>query len=118
MGTCLIVGATVLSLAQPGFTLSWEHSVEKVEWRENWILDGPELVLTRAAIKGSGAGMEPADDARLEAGWWVWSPRTRLRELHLAASGATGGGWRLCSAGQCTQLGTSPGHALRLAPCP
>ena len=31
---CLMVGATAIVLAGQGFSLCWEHSVEKVEWRE------------------------------------------------------------------------------------
>ncbi|MFV0491418.1 MAG: DUF1850 domain-containing protein [Pseudorhodobacter sp.] len=117
MTGCLLVGATVLSLAQPGFSLSWEHSVEKIEWREDWAIEGQDLILTRVAIKGSGAGMDPADEARLENGWWVWEPDSRLPELRLAASGATGSGWQLCSGGECRELGTTPDAPIRIAPC-
>ena len=99
MSSCLLIGAVALSLGSPDFTLGWTHSVEKVGWVESWRVEGQGLRLTRVAIKGSGAGMEPADDARLEDGWWVWNPEnTVLPGLVLAASGATGAGWQLCSA--------------------
>ena len=32
--SCLLAGALTLSLAGPGFTLEWTHSVERVAWRE------------------------------------------------------------------------------------
>jgi hypothetical protein len=119
MATCLIAGAMTLALASPGFTLSWTHSVEKITWRESWAITGTGLRLTEAAVKGSGAGMEPGDGAVLRNGWWVWVPDLpEQAELHLAASGATGAGWRLCdSAGTCHEIGAAPGRALRLAPC-
>lgn len=119
MSVCLWAGATIAVLAAPDFSLSWQHSVEKTEWREDWQAVPGGLRLDRAAVKGSGAGMEPADGARLEGGWWVWSPASPLvvPELVLAASGATGGAWVLCSGGECRELGAKPGQALRLAPC-
>ena len=118
MNLCLMAGAAALSLASPDFTLSWQHSVEKVEWREDWRIEGPALRLTRAAVRGPGAGMEPGEGARLEGGWWVWAPDLApVPELWLAASGATAAGWALCSGGECRDLGAEQGQAIRLAPC-
>lgn len=117
MTACLAVGATTLMLALPAFSLSWTHSVERTEWREDWRIDGATLVLETARVRGSGAGMDPGEGARLQDGWWVWSPDLRVPELWLAASGATGAGWQLCSDGVCHDLGTTAGAALRLAPC-
>ena len=117
MTGCLMVGAAVLALASPEFTLRWTHSVEKVEWVEQWRAEPDQLHLTQVAVKGSGAGMEPADDAQLIGGWWVWHADRRVPELYLAASGATGAGWTLCSGGQCHALGAAPGPALRVWPC-
>ena len=117
-GTCLMIGATVLWLAGPGFELNWTHSVEKTEWRESWAIGADGLHLTEAAVKGSGAGMEPGADARLEDGWWVWQPDLPpVPSLTLAASGATGGGWRLCDSATCHEVGAMPGAALHVAPC-
>lgn len=112
-----MVGAATLALTTPDFTLHWTHSVEKIEWVESYRINGPTLTLTRAAIKGSGAGMEPADDARLENGWWVWNPMTELSQLRLAASGATGGGWQLCTP-ECDEIGRNSGQPITLKPCP
>lgn len=118
MSVCLLAGAVTLTLAGADFSLSWRHSVEKVDWREDWRIEAEGLRLIRAAVKGSGAGMEPGEGARLEAGWWVWQPTAPpVAELWLAASGATGAGWTLCSGGECREIGTEAGQAIRLAPC-
>lgn len=31
-----MVGATVLALSQPGFSLHWTHSVARIDWVEIW----------------------------------------------------------------------------------
>jgi len=116
MTTCLMVGATMLALANPEFTLRWAHSVEKIDWVESYAITGQTLTLTGAAIKGSGAGMEPADSAKFENGWWVWHPMTEIPSLTLAASGATGAGWQLCTP-ECQTLGQSPGQPITIKPC-
>lgn len=113
-----MVGATVLALSQPGFSLHWTHSVERVEWAETWQIATDGLHLTEARVRGSGAGMEPGEDAVLQDGWWVWQPGTVVADLHLAASGATGAGWRLCDGPTCHQIGQDPSAAIRIAPCP
>ncbi|MDI3336066.1 DUF1850 domain-containing protein [Defluviimonas aestuarii] len=118
---CLLVSAsatTTLTLASASFDLSWRHSVEKTEWRETWIVEGGRLHLTEAAVKGSGAGMDPGKGAALIDGWWVWTPDLPpVPNLTLAASGATGGGWRICDGTICHEIGAEPGEAIRLSPC-
>lgn len=117
-GACLSVGALALHLATGAFTLEWTHSVERIPWREEWRVEAGGLRLARAAVRGSGAGMEPGEGARLQGGWWVWTPDApAVAELWLAASGATGAGWTLCSGAVCHELGARPDDALRLAPC-
>ena len=116
--SCLLIGAVALTLSGDRFTLEWTHSVEKVAWREEWIVNQDGMRLMIAAVKGSGAGMEPGPDARLQDGWLVWQPKAPpVRELALAASGATGGGWRICGA-ECVVLGQDAGAPLVLRPCP
>lgn len=116
--TCLLVGATALTLASGGFELSWTHSVERTGWRESWRVEPGGLRLSEAAVKGSGAGMDPGPGARLERGWWVWRPDLPpVPALALAASGATGGGWRLCDGATCHEIGADPGAVIRIAPC-
>jgi len=117
MSTCLMVGAVAMSLASPDFTLHWTHSVEKVEWVENWRVEDKTLTLTRAAVKGSGAGMEPGDGATFENGWWVWHPETKVPELILAASGATVGGWQICDGATCTEIGATAGAPVVVKSC-
>lgn len=119
MSGCLLAGMMVIALQGADFRLEWSHSVEHVTWREDWRIEGHRLRLVRAAVKGSGAGMEPGDGAVLQGGWWHWTPDIApLPELWLAASGATGGGWRLCDAMGCRELGRAAGGAIHLRPCP
>ncbi|MEO1960541.1 MAG: DUF1850 domain-containing protein [Paracoccus sp. (in: a-proteobacteria)] len=65
MSGCLLAGMVTLALSGADFRLEWTHSVERQIWREEWRIEGDKLVLAGAAIKGSGAGMEPGSDARL-----------------------------------------------------
>lgn len=117
MTGCLMVGASLLALATPEFTLDWQHSVEKTRWRESWQISPAGLLLTEAAVQGSGAGMEPGEGARLQAGWWVWQPQLpRQPGLALATSGATQGGWHLCSGGICHDIAET-GETVFLRPC-
>lgn len=119
MSLCLLAGGKVTTLAATLFTLSWTHSVEKVEWREVWQVTPGGLQIVEARVEGSGAGMEPPPDARFENGGWVYRPELPvLPELRLAASGATGESWRLCAAGQCRDLGAEPDAPIVLRPCP
>ncbi|MGZ9810147.1 DUF1850 domain-containing protein [Pseudoroseicyclus sp. H15] len=117
MSTCLAVGAALLMLAAPDFTLSWEHSVEHTGWRESWRVEGDALHLTRAEVQGSGAGMEPGPEARLVDGWWVSEADLTVPALTLAASGATAGGWQLCAGGTCHEIGAEAGAPITLSPC-
>lgn len=115
---CIAGAAKTLMLAVTAFTLAWTHSVERTEWKEDWAIRGGELVLTRAMVKGSGAGMDPGDGARLEDGWWVWKPELgAVPSLALAASGATVSAWRLCHAGGCEELGAEPDEAVVISVC-
>lgn len=116
MSACLLAGGVALAVAQ-GFTLSWTHSVERVAWRERWHVEAGALVMDEAAVKGSGAGMEPGAGAVLRDGWWVWPGTVTTPELRLGASGATPGGWRLCTDAGCREIGAAAGEAVVLAPC-
>ncbi len=104
MSLCLATAALAVGLAVESFTLSWTHSVEKTEWRERWRIEGTELVLDEARVRGSGAGMEPPEGAVLADGWWVYRQPLRVPALELAVSGATGSGWQLCRDGHCLDL--------------
>lgn len=118
-----LAGAPPLPLADGRFTLEWHHSVEHVAWREFWeVTPAGMLALTGAAVRGSGAGMEPGEGAVLADGWWRWPviPPRELPELLLGASGATGAGWLLCDPAtpdRCREIGATPGAAIALRPC-
>ena len=101
LSLCLASAGIVKMLSVAAFTLAWTHSIEKVEWQEDWRLTPQGLELVQARVKGSGAGMEPPGDARLVDGWFQWKPaRAPMPELVLGNSGAAGE-WRLCSDGKC-----------------
>ena len=117
LGLCVAAGGKTLMIAATMFTLSWTHSVEKTQWQEDWRVTEQGLALAQAQVKGSGAGMDPGEGARLEDGWWVWSPDTVAPELVLAASGATVSAWKLCHSGGCLDLGAEGSAPLRIAPC-
>lgn len=115
---CILAGGKTLSLAVAAFSLAWTHSVEKVEWREDWRVGADGLSISRAAVKGSGAGMEPGDGAVLEDGWWVWTPDLpAVPKLVLAASGATPSAWQLCHEQDCMALGAQAGEPVVIEPC-
>lgn len=116
---CLLSAGKTAVFAASAFTLSWTHSVEKTAWRESWTA-GPEgLTVVEGRIEGSGAGMEPPPDAVLKGGVYVYTPTLPpIRELVLAASGATGAGWTFCPQGDgCLTLGADPGAPQRLSWC-
>jgi hypothetical protein len=112
LSLCLASAGVVKTLAVAAFTLVWTHSVEKVEWQEDWRVTANQLELVQARVKGSGAGMEPPADARLVGGWFQWQPkRAPMPEVLLGNSGAAGE-WRLCSDGNCRTLSEIFGHPV------
>ncbi|WP_338034727.1 DUF1850 domain-containing protein [Jiella avicenniae] len=117
---CILSAGKATAIAATAFTLTWTHSVEKARWEEHWLAGPDGLTVTEGRIEGSGAGMEPPDDARLEGGAYVYDlDRAPVPELVLAASGATGGGWRLCPEDRpCLELGRDPGPPIVLRWCP
>ena len=104
MSLCLASAGAVKMLSIAAFTLVWMHSVEKVDWQEDWRITPQGLKLVEARVKGTGAGMEPPADARLVDGWFQWRPaRAPMPEVVLGNSGAAGE-WRLCSDAGCHTL--------------
>ena len=84
LSLCLASAGVLKTLHIAAFTLVWTHSVEKVGWQEDWRVTSHRLELTQARVKGSGAGMEPAPEARLVDGWFQWRPkRAPMPELLL-----------------------------------
>lgn len=102
---CLaLLGDPPVRIPGDRFELAWTHSIEKTEWREEWIVEHGKLRLALARIKGTGAGMEPPEEARLEDGWWVYRPDGRTRDsIQFAASGFAPD-HRLCIGGRCRGL--------------
>jgi hypothetical protein len=112
----MLAAEGLVPLAVTSFPLSWTHSVERTAWEEDWRVTAVGLEIVEARIKGSGAGMEPPDGARLEGGWWVYAPDLAVMpELVLGASGATAA-WSLCAEGECMALG-GEARPLRLWAC-
>jgi hypothetical protein len=110
-----IVASGLVCLSAPGhavripadrFTLVWQHSIEKIDWEEDYVVAGPWLYLSGARIRGTGAGMEPPDDAMLVDGIYVYRPAERwYRSLNLARSDFVQD-YRLCVAGSCKPMST------------
>ncbi|WP_040476171.1 DUF1850 domain-containing protein [Paramagnetospirillum caucaseum] len=116
-GLCAVAAAGLLLLTPSDhFTLAWTHSVEKVEWREDWQAVSGRLILRQASVLGSAAGMEPPPQAVLRDGRWVWNPGIVMEEIVLARSDFTAD-WRLCVAGRCRDLDKEKGQT-RLRACP
>jgi hypothetical protein len=104
LSLCLASAGVVKALSLAAFTLVWTHSIEKVEWQEDWRITARGLELVQARVKGSGAGMEPPPEARLVEGWFRWRPNhPPMPEVILGNSGAAGE-WRLCADGKCRTL--------------
>ena len=113
-GVCLALAlahAPVTYLPVRTFTLAWTHSIEKTRWEEDYaVIDDPQgggcrMQATAARIRGSGAGMEPPEDATLQDGWYVYHPRTPpLAQLRLTRSRFTAD-YDWCTQGRCESLG-------------
>lgn len=121
MSLCLASAGLVKSLAVASFMLTWTHSVEKIEWQEDWRITPQGLEIVAARAKGSGAGMKPPPDARLANDWFHWTPKLPARpEVALGQPGMAGE-WRLCSGGACQPLsdilGTPAGTGTLMRVC-
>lgn len=100
---CLAAAGTTVRLAA-AVTLVWTHSVQKTRWEEDWQATPAGLVITQARVEGSGAGMDPPDDAVLKDGTWHWTPKLAPRRtVELRRSGATAD-WSVCYAGKCSPM--------------
>jgi hypothetical protein len=112
LSLCLISAGVTKTLAVAAFTLVWTHSIEKVDWQEDWKITPGGLELVQARVKGSGAGMEPPPEARLVDGWFQWAPeRAPMPEVALGNSTAAGE-WRFCVDSRCRTLSDILGHPV------
>jgi hypothetical protein len=100
---CLASGAAEAVLAIAGFTLAWQHSVEKIRWEESYRVEAGALVLEEARVQGSGAGMEPPLTSVLKDGFWRWQPKQTMPELLLTRSEFTPD-YQLCIRDHCQSL--------------
>lgn len=107
------------------FTLAWTHSIEKTAWQEDYRVEHgpdarPRLLLERARIRGSGAGMEPPAHAALQDGWYHYVPQEQpCGPLRLTRSGYTPD-YSWCAQEKCRPLGDllpSDGGITLLWPC-
>lgn len=117
---CIAAGALTVALPARSFTLSWEHSVEKLLWEEDYLIAGDWLFLSAARIRGSGAGMEPPADAVRIDGQWVYRPADPWRRSLVLAASEYGGDHLLCIEDRCRRLAGLLGGArgpVTLAPC-
>jgi len=101
---CLVAGGLQLSLPVSQFTLRWTHSIEKVEWAEDYEIAGPWLHLSRARIHGSGAGMEPPPGAWLLGGVWHYRLDDPWRREIVLARSEFVPDYELCFGGHCRAL--------------
>jgi hypothetical protein len=117
---CLAGGGAALRIAATAFTLSWTHTIEKTQWIEHWLVEPDRLVLAEAQVEGSGAGMEPPPEARLEGRFYVWQPDETRTEIVLRRD-PHAGDWTLCAEERCDPIGVWLGREadpVTLAPCP
>ena len=116
MGLCFAAAGVVKVLSVTAFTLAWTHSIEKIEWQEDWHVTPQGLELVEARVKGSGAGMEPPPEARLVNDWFEWAPKIApLPQVVLGNSGLAGE-WRICTKGHCRTLSDVLGRKLGAEP--
>jgi hypothetical protein len=116
---CLLLGTKQIVYATTAFTLAWTHSVEKTRWEEDWTVATSGLTLHEARIEGSGAGMEPPEDATFDGRFWRYRPHLPVQlRIVLARSGATSSGWQICFGGRCHDLPEASGEdPAVLQPC-
>lgn len=132
LGICLQLAAagaasTPVFLPVQDFTLAWEHSIEKVRWEEDYVVqaatsgqDGPVLLATQARIQGSASGMEPPADAHFADGWYHYAPaQLQHYELRLTRSEFTAD-YQWCDTQGCRPLSAiipRDGGVTLMAPC-
>jgi Uncharacterized conserved protein len=103
-GLCLAAAGLVVHLGTAALTLGWTHSVEKTVWEEDWRLTGQGLVMAQARVKGSGAGMDPAPEARLIDGFWRWTPSLPPQDTVTMRRSPAVADWYVCVEQACRPL--------------
>jgi len=122
MSICLAAAAFSAVLPLQQFTIAWNHSIEKIRWEEDYIVVAGRLRLTEARILGSGAGMEPPEDAVLRDGVWHYVPKLPdLPRISLRRSGFVAD-YEWCTEGKCQPMSAIAGpsdksQVLDIYPC-
>jgi hypothetical protein len=101
---CLAAGAFHVRLPVTHFTLRWRHSIEKIEWDEDYEVAGDWLLLSQARIRGSGAGMDPPPGATLFDGAWHYRLADPWRREVVLARSDFVPDYELCIGGRCQRL--------------
>jgi hypothetical protein len=104
LGLCLAAGLLTVSLPITEFTLAWTHSIEKIRWEEDWRIEGQQLYIVAARIRGTGAGMEPPPDAVLLNGVWHYRPAIAPMDRLTLANSRYTADYELCIEGICRPL--------------
>ena len=118
MSLCILSGAKLTTVAASLFTLSWTHSVEKIEWHEKWGLMNSHLKMIEARMQGSGAGMDPPEGSIFSDGWWIYSPKEfKIKELLLSTSNTQIENWKICYNGTCKILKKNQEKPIKIFPC-
>ena len=76
---CLAAGNAHAEIPVHQFTLRWQHSIEKIDWEEDYVVAGHWLFLESARVRGSGAGMEPPVGSYYSNGVWRYRPAPNMR---------------------------------------
>ena len=76
---CLVAGSLQVAIPTQRFTLRWQHSIEKIDWEEDYLVVGGWLFLNSARVRGSGAGMEPPPGSFYAQGVWHYRPAPDMR---------------------------------------
>ncbi len=102
---CLAAGALHVAIPARHFTLRWQHSIEKIEWDEDYVVAGHWLMLSGARIRGSGAGMDPPARAWLEHGVWHYRVSDPWRRQLVLARSDFVRDYDLCIERRCRSMG-------------
>ena len=122
MSLCISAGLLSATLAANAFTLAWTHSIEKVRWEEDWVVEKSGLLLAAARIRGSGAGMEPPPGAELRDGVWHYRPTLPALDSLTLSHSPHAGEYTMCVNGECSPLSDRlprlPGNSVvKITPC-
>lgn len=112
LGVCLLAAGVTVHLHTAALTLAWTHSVEKIRWEEDYRATPAGLIVTEDRLQGTGAGMEPSDNATFDGTWWRYRPAVGAQtQVTLRRSGMTVSDWDVCIEGRCKPMRDYVGNA-------